>query len=347
MNNLVIRVDAGLEIGIGHVMRCLALAQSWQDSGGRIYFVFANKNPELEGRILDAGMNIILLDGDPASIENCNNLIKIARDVDANWLVVDGYHFGAEYQKTIKEAGMRLLVIDDFGHSDHYYADIVLNQNIYATSSFYECLEPYTRLLLGTKYALLRKEFLKFSGWKRENKEKANNVLVTLGGGDPQNVTLNVIESLKKIQDARLQAKIIVGGANPHYSELKNAVQNFPHYMIIKNGTNMPELMAWADIAITAGGSTCWELAYMQLPGITINQANNQIRTAEVLNQYGTVINLGWFEKLPYERILQTLEQLMRSQHDRKKMAEKGRFLIDGHGSQRVLQCMVGDLNGA
>jgi UDP-2,4-diacetamido-2,4,6-trideoxy-beta-L-altropyranose hydrolase len=347
MKPLVIRADASTEIGTGHVMRCLALAQGWQENGGGVYFVFATHNPELERRILNEGMNIIHSETVPGSIEDSMNLIKIVHETGADWVVVDGYHFGAIYQKKIKNAGLSLLFIDDFGHADHYYADIVLNQNIYAEPSIYKILEPYTRLLLGTKYALLRKEFLKFSGWKKETPEVARKVLVTLGGGDPHNVTLIVIESLKKIQTDGLEVIIIVGGANPHYSELNKAVQNFPNFKIINNGADMPELMAWADIAISAGGSTNLELAFMGLPAITINHAENQVLNSQVLEKNGVSENLGWYENIDSDTIFKTVDLVLGSQKIRNAMCKMGKKLVDGNGVKCLTDIIESEKNAA
>jgi len=347
MSNLIIRADASTAIGTGHVMRCLALAQGWQESGGGVYFVLATHNPELEIRILNEGMKIIHIDADSGSIEDSIQFITILRETGADWVVVDGYHFGAEYQKRIKDAGLSLLFIDDYGHADHYYADIILNQNIYAEPSIYKNIEPYTQLLLGTRYALLRKEFLKFSGWKREIPEVAHKVLVTFGGGDPPNVTLKVIESLKKVRVDNLEVIIVVGGANPHYSELIKAIQNFPKFKIINNGADMPNLIAWADLAISAGGSTNLELAFMGLPSITINHAQNQILNSKVLDQFGLVKNLGWFEKLKQKDISSAVEYFMKSKDKRRQMAEKGRILVDGGGSKRVIEWITGEKNAA
>ncbi len=186
-------------------------------------------------------------------------------------------NFDVEYQKIIKESGFSLLFIDDYGHADHYYADIVLNQNIYADMSFYQYYEPYTRFLLGTKYALIRKEFLKWSGWHRDIPEVARKILVTFGGSDPDNVTHKVIEAVRTVDLDGLEVKVVVGGANPHFDLIYETVKDLSNFTLIKNTENMSELVAWADIAISAGGSTCWELFFMGIPSIIIPIAENQV----------------------------------------------------------------------
>jgi spore coat polysaccharide biosynthesis predicted glycosyltransferase SpsG len=110
--------------------------------------------------------------------------------------VVDGYHFTGEYQKAVKQEGLSLLVVDDFGHAEHYWADVVLNQDMNAEECLYRSREPYTRLLLGPEYVCLRREFRRLPRVPRQSNGAACKLLVTLGGSDPGNVSELVIQSL-------------------------------------------------------------------------------------------------------------------------------------------------------
>jgi UDP-2,4-diacetamido-2,4,6-trideoxy-beta-L-altropyranose hydrolase len=254
---------------------------------------------------------------------------------------VDGYHFGAEYQKQIKDAGFSLLFIDDYGHADYYYADIVLNQNIYADMSFYYNFEPHTRFLFGTKYVLLRKEFLKYSDWHHDIPDVARRILVTLGGSDPENLTLKVIEAVKTVDVSGLEVIVVVGGMNPHFDLIHETVKDFPNFTLLKYADNMPELMAWADIAISAGGSTCWELAYMGTPFITLIIADNQIKVADTLHTAKAAISIGdksFIEK----RLKPALALLINSKELRQRLSINAKSLIDGEGCDRVINQMDG-----
>ena len=162
---LLIRADASTRIGTGHVMRCLALAQAWEDSGRRAAFAMGMDAPALEDRLRSDGMEVVHLSAEPGSLEDAEMTADIAQKMGAGWAVVDGYHFGSDYQRIIKESGLRLLFIDDNGHADHYYADIVLNQNLHANEELYRKREPYTKLLFGTEYVLLRREVWPWRGW--------------------------------------------------------------------------------------------------------------------------------------------------------------------------------------
>jgi UDP-2,4-diacetamido-2,4,6-trideoxy-beta-L-altropyranose hydrolase len=250
---------------------------------------------------------------------------------------VDGYHFDANYQQAIKQANLRLLFIDDYGHASHYYADLVLNQNIYAGESLYANREPYTRLLLGTSYALLRREFWKWRGWRREIPEIARKVLVTLGGGDPDNVTLKVIQALQQVEIHGLEAIIVIGGSNPHQETLKTQIAN-AHcpIQLERNVTDMPALMAWADVAISAGGSTCWELAFMGLPSLILVLAENQQKAVAVLSQQGIMINLGAGTSSEPCYIRQVTAELLPAPHTRHAMMQKSQGIVDGMGAKRT-----------
>jgi UDP-2,4-diacetamido-2,4,6-trideoxy-beta-L-altropyranose hydrolase len=268
--------------------------------------------------------------------------VSLARQLGAAWVVVDGYHFGTDYQQWIKEAGLGLLFIDDEGRGDHYYADLVLNQNIHAHEGLYGAREPYTRLLLGPRYALLRREFWPWRGWRRQVPAVARKILVTLGGGDPDNVTGKVIEALRQVKVEGLEAAVIAGGANPHFQQLEKTVGSLPFSARLKrNVTNMPELMAWADMAITAGGSTCWETAFMGLSGLVMILAENQRPVAEGLAVAGVAINLWWQEKLAPASLAAALQRLLMDQIGRSEMKRRGQALVDGEGSARVLMHLL------
>jgi UDP-2,4-diacetamido-2,4,6-trideoxy-beta-L-altropyranose hydrolase len=339
---ILIRADASTQIGTGHVMRCLALAQACLAEGGQAHFLMGSEGAILAQRLISEGVGVSYGSAPWASEADAQNTISLAKDWQADWVVVDGYHFGAEYQKWLKDAGLKLLVLDDYGHATHYWADIVLNQNITAKKEIYANREPYTKLLLGTRYALLRKEFWPWRSWQRQISPIASKVLITLGGSDPNNVTLAVIQALQKAEIVGLEAIAVVGASNPHYSELAQAVKGWEGSLTLKqNVTNMPELMAWADLAITAGGSTCWETAFMGLPSLVIAIAENQRESVLKLAQLGLPI-------VPNQEDLSTEGKLCRSltdlidlmENNYMQISENLHRLVDGYGSKRILDTL-------
>jgi len=339
--SLFIRADANARIGTGHLMRCLALAQAWKAQGGQAMFITSCESGGLWRRLSDEGFQIIMVERsypDPADWEITSRALAAHSDA---WVVLDGYHFHPAYQRQIKEAGHQLLVIDDTAHLDYYYADVVLNQNINAEWLHYSC-DPYTRLLLGTRYVLLRLEFLAWQGWQREIPPVARKVLVTLGGGAPDNQTLKVIQALQQVDGDGLEAVVIVGVSNPHFQqELQSAIHDSRFLIrLVRNAIDMPELIAWADVAVSAGGSTCWELAFMGLPAVVVVLAENQEGIAAGLGKAGVVLNLSWHTEVSIAQVANTLVGLLEDCDLRRQMSRQGRELVDGLGAERVVESM-------
>lgn len=336
---VVIRADASARMGTGHIMRCLALAQALQAAQGQPVFAMAISTPAIEKRLISEGIPVIPLTVRPGSPEDSRETAALTRRLRARWVVVDGYHFHDEYQQILKQSQLRLLWVDDLASTRHYYADFVLNPTISACKRWYRNREPYTRLLLGTRYALLRQEFWPWQGWQRTVPPTARRLLVTLGGSDPDNVTLKVLRALRYLNVEALEVTIVVGGSNPHYDSLQAAASDLRFPINWQwNASNMPELIAKADMAIAAGGSTCWELAFMGLPSILLILADNQRAMATGLAAAGCTVNLGWHEEVTETEIAATVARLSRSRSDRSRMMAIGQQLVDGKGAHTVIR---------
>jgi UDP-2,4-diacetamido-2,4,6-trideoxy-beta-L-altropyranose hydrolase len=341
VTGLLIRADGGIQMGIGHIMRCLALGQAWQDKGGQAAFLMAGASSALVSRLTSEGMELPRLHARPGSDEDALETAAIARSMGATWVVVDGYHFGSAYQQRVRDGGSSLLVIDDYGHTDHYRCDIVLNQNLHADESLYSHRESQTELLLGPRYALLRREFCRWQGWKRTIAETATKVLVTLGGSDPDNATLKVIEALRNDSGSRMKSVVVVGDCNPNYQAIETAAQK--HSTEVMRGvTDLPALMAWADVAVSAGGTTCWELAFMGLPSLLLILAENQRASVEELDKLGVAKKIGWHSSITSSEMAQHINSLSLSPLTRNVMSSRGSAMIDGLGAVRVISHMQG-----
>ena len=331
---IIIRADASTQMGTGHVMRCIALAQAWQEQGGAVVMVSAEIPTLLRDRLGVENIESRLIEAD----NDAQATIQIAQEIGAEWVVVDGYQFDSYYQRMIKSADLQLLFIDDYGHCDAYCADFVLNQNSYADSLLYAKREPYTQLLLGSRYVLLRREFWQWRGWQRPQPQTPYHVLVTLGGSDPDNVTGKVIDALHSWTAFPLQLTVLVGGGNPHYEDLEARVKRSPHRVELRrNVTDMPRLMSEANIAISAGGSTCWELAFMGLPNLIIVLAENQVAVGKNLDEVGVASNLGWWHELSAETICQQIQTILGDVSRWRAMSTQGQLLVNGYGGQQVV----------
>jgi UDP-2,4-diacetamido-2,4,6-trideoxy-beta-L-altropyranose hydrolase len=339
---LIIRADASVAMGTGHAMRCLALAQAWQDSGGIAVFAMAQSTPAMDARLRAERIELVSFPS-TAGIRDATLTAELARAHRADWVVLDGYHFDTRYQESLKQNGSKILLIDDMGQCSHYFADLVLNQNLHASEKSYRNRENHTRLLLGTRFAMLRREFLPWRNWVREFDPARRRVLVTMGGSDPDNVTERVIESLQRLDVNGLEARVLIGNSNPHSAALERAAERSPKTIcLIKDARNVPELMAWADVAIAAAGSTCWEMCLLGLPALLIDLAENQRPVAGELDRLGSAIHLSSTKDINLDKIAAKLLAFISSVELRTKMSQRARELVDGEGAQRVVSAMQG-----
>ena len=333
---LLIRADASVAIGTGHVMRCLALAQAWQHVGGRVIFVMAESTPAIGERIRSEGAGVVRIGGTRGSNFDSEQLLALARTHKPAWVVADGYEFGPGYQRALKNEGFKVVLIDDNGRTGTYAADIILNQNIHAQECLYRDRESYTKLFLGTRYALLRREFVAARA-PRTISSVGRRLLVSMGGSDPGNVSCRVVEAIDKVEVARLEVVVVAGGSNPHLASLAKAVATSRHTCrILNNVTNMQELIGWADLAISAAGGSCWEYCALGLPAILVAVAENQKLNAEALHVAGAARLVAGGSSFKVDEMTQLVSQLVNSVQERQALSSTARSLVDGGGAGRI-----------
>jgi len=342
---LIIRADADAAMGTGHVMRCLTLAEAWRSHAGPVSFVTRCGSAPLCSRIDQAGYERIDLAEGQGAADDAGVVDDVLAKYPGAAVVLDGYAFDGEYQRRIKARGNALLVIDDFRHAAHYCADLVLNQNLGAEKYAYRC-EPYTRLLLGPRYVLLRSEFAVWRAWQRAIPDCGRRVLITLGGSDADNETLKAVRAVGALEG--IEARVVVGAANPHLDVLRETVHDLePRVRVVADVSTMAELMAWADVAVSAGGTTCWELAFMGLPNVILVLADNQLGIARELDAGGVSRFLGWARDLDVEALSLGVARLLDDREAREEMSSRGRALVDGAGAGRVVEALLSVAEGS
>ncbi len=328
--SLLIRADASATIGTGHVMRCLALAQAWQDAGGQAVFAFAELPDALEKRLARERMSMRRLDVAVASESDSTATVALARECGAAWVVADGYRFAPAFLERLRTDGRRILAVDDMAHLERYPVDLVLNQNLSARRDLYRAkLARDTELLLGPRYSLLRREFRSGTTTRAPLADRALRVLVTFGGSDPENYTDTILQRLAARADG-CEVCVLAGAANMHVSTLREraARASFPCDVRV-NVENVAELMAWADVAITAGGSTVWELAAMRLPALIGAISEDQRAIGPALRRIGS------FRAWTIEGLL---EQDLRAEIERLLAAPRDFGGLDAVGARRVVE---------
>lgn len=267
---LLMRADAGPTIGTGHVLRCLALAQAWRDAGGEVMLAAAELPAPLAARWRAESANVVRIHARRGTSSDAAATRRIAAVDGAAWIVADGYEFSTDYLAHLHETGTPLAVLDDMVHLQRYPVDLVLNQNLSATESAYRGkTAETTRLLLGPKFSLLRREFRVPAAEPCRRERPARRILVTFGGADAENFTGRILENLGRSAQAALDVVVLAGSANPHVDLLRAQAASLPFPCDVRVGVeNVAAVMRWADAAISAGGSTVWELAAMRLPAL-------------------------------------------------------------------------------
>jgi UDP-2,4-diacetamido-2,4,6-trideoxy-beta-L-altropyranose hydrolase len=338
---VLIRADASVPMGTGHVMRCLALAQRLASS--RIPVAFASSGmPELlQLRVEAEKIPVFALSEEPGTMQDALTTIRLAAQMAANWIVLDGYHFSLAFQERLHLAGYRILLIDDSGQPMGYVADLILNQNLVATPDLYPQLFPGSELLLGTKFVLLRNEFLRAPVPRREFRPLGGKLLITMGGSDPKGYNLQILQQLAEARIDDLTIRITSGIGQHVESQVRHFVARYGvNASVPQMSETMFDLMNWADLAISAGGSTCWELAYLGVPGILLQVAENQMASMSALAR--SQIFLCFDEDdLNNGKLINACIHLLGDLARRQHLSEAAQTLVDGRGAERVVQRML------
>ncbi len=321
-------------------MRCLALAQAWQHGGGDVIFAMAHATAAIRERLRSEQVKIVDVATDSGSAEDLRQTISAARLHNAEWLIVDGYHFDAHYLSELQCVGS-VLLIDDNGELEFYSPELVLNQNGHARAEMYAKHGPRTRLLLGPRYALLRNEFMAYRAWVRKIAARGTRVLLTMGGSDPKDLTPSVLSALAGLSIDDLRIRVVVGGSAENRNRVAETARKFPSRVeTISNAANMAELMAWADLAIAGAGTTCWEMCLLGLPAVLVVVAENQRFIARHLAEKGAAVNAGPADSIDGTSLTRGAAELLGSMDRRLQMSQAARQLVDGRGRERVLETM-------
>lgn len=322
---LLIRADASPHMGTGHVMRMLALALAARAAGVKVVLTGHVTVPWVVDRLAHEQIPFYPLPEDPPVRENPQDLLATLTQHAPDWVVLDGYHFGTDCQRAVRATGCRLLLLDDYHHWDTYAADILLNQNIGSEGWSYGA--GVGRTLLGPRYALLRPEFIHVGQPVRRD---GKHLLLTFGGGDLSAHLREIRPSLVLPELEGWTLRVITGAMPP--ALVADILADSPATLeILPRVDDVPGLMRATDLAITAGGSTCWELCALGVPFLTVEVAENQRGVIAGLARAGVA------SPLTPDR----LRDYLMDNALRDTAAEKGRALVDGHGAERVVAVMT------
>ena len=330
------RADGGREIGMGHIRRCLSVSAALREVGEQTCFLVSD---DAAVSLLDAqGQDYRVLNSSWHNPEEeLETLLPVLRESGRGVFFADSYYVTAEYLRQVGEL-MPVCRMDDMGISG-LPADLLINYNIFATQSLYTIDNGKTNYLLGTKYAPLRREF---QNVYQPVREKAERVLITTGGSDRYDLTGQILKSaLQKPETKDLEYCVVSGPYNEYLPQLREMEQQHGNVHIYNNVTQMSELMQSCDIAVTAGGSTMYELCAVGVPMLCFSFVDNQEKIVEGFRERKIVRFAGNYLTQKEKMIPLLIEQIA-ALHDsvelRRSCNEKERELVDGQGAWRIAE---------
>lgn len=356
--NIAFRVDASSTIGIGHFMRCLALAHELRKNGSYIRFVVRYLPKYLADVLSMDAIECIHLEDEANNFLNdlsYASWLGVSQEQDArstmqslsdrqwDWLIVDHYAIGAPWEQALRSVCHKLMVIDDLADRQHE-CDLLLDQTLGRTRSDYIRLVPDDcAVLTGPQYALLRPEFAEFRRYslRRRTTSKIERLLVTMGGIDKGNATGKTLEALKDCSLPReCRITVILGLDSPWLSCVNDLAANMPWPTKVKvNVQNMAELMANSDLVIGAAGITSWERCCLGLPSLIVVLAQNQLEASVALKKSGCAKVLGTQDEI--SKNLRLLLQELTINQELAKMTQASYAITDGQGVNRIKRIIL------
>jgi len=332
--NILFRADAGEEIGSGHLMRCLGLAQYLRDEGASCSLLTTGKEEPAVARWRGEEINVQEHRTKCGSPEDAAATLAAAAAIGAQWIVADGYDFDIAWQRVAKEGGAGLLCFDDLGGAP-FAADVVVNQNPGAQDLSYD-MEDGGRVLSGPDYVVLRRDIRCL---KREAASSPPRILVTFGGYDGDNLALAAMRELAGLE-APFTATVICAVDAEGLAEAQAFAASHSDRFHVTPPTDIVPLMATTDLALCAGGTTSLELASLGVPMVLVTVADNQEPGAAALNRAGCARLAGCgVSALP--DAAKALGDLLRDVAVYKDMGRAGPALVDGCGAERVFKVMT------
>ena len=351
--HIAFRADASPEIGSGHLMRCVTLANALAGRGAMVTFLTRLGAAPLLETVRAKGYAVrILSDDPPKSAPSPDGTahdhwlpVAMARDAEQSAailgeigpldsLVVDHYALDHRWEKHLRPHAGRILVIDDLADRRHD-CDILLDQNLVeGFETRYDGLVPaWCRKLLGPAYALIGQEFRAARSTLRRRDGVVRRILVFLGGADPSNETSKALRAIEALRRHDIAVDVVLGAMSPHIDVVRAQIATMPNTTLHVQVPNMAELMVAADLAIAAGGSATWERCCVGLPTIAMALADNQVDTLKKLENLKLLEFIGNAVGTTEDQLRSALDQMMSSPEWLRKQATIADQVTDGRGA--------------
>jgi len=330
----IICAAASPKTGYGKVMSCLGLSLALSRENYRSVFLLPQTDAEIRNEFERRGQLIRELIDESNLEQDLYQLQELFEEYDSDLLIVDSSLASPLFLKKVANLGVATVVFDDHAQRD-YPCDLILNPYGYSTPQSYPSRRA-GQLLLGPDYAPLREEFLAAREMCGSLKEKVEVVMVTLGVTDPDNQTDKVLTALEDCPGVDI-ILLVVGIGFPHRKAVLERLKNYRKPVIPFFGVaDMAQIMLSSDMAISASGITCYELACLGIPTITLVLNEKQRRNAEELAKRGVTLDLGRAHDFTPQELRKAVQALISNPEKRKMMSEIGKKMVDGQGGKRA-----------
>jgi UDP-2,4-diacetamido-2,4,6-trideoxy-beta-L-altropyranose hydrolase len=333
--DVIMRVDCTIETGRGHFSRSLVLAQALKCQGVKVAWMGA-LDELAQHRLGSSGIINYTAQHRAGSPADADALVKLVRELSAAAAVLDNYAFDPHYQRYLFEQQIPCALFDDIAHHSAYNCDVIINHNPYATQSLYPMRSDHTRLLLGGAYTLLREEFTK----KSNIAISFTDIVITLGGGDVGQWLQPLIQMVTPLL-ASYRAKVLLSGIEQNRNVVKELDNGNSRIEWLFDAADIAAQMAHAAVAITAGGTSCWELASQGVPMVVMQLADNQRLVAEYIASQNVGVNLGQFDIIDSTEFQSTLRNLLGAPQMLKAMAENASALVTPNGADTLGAALI------
>lgn len=355
---IAFRSDASSQIGTGHVIRCLTLADALREEGAECQFVCR----EHEGHLIDyirargyevhtlpkpgviASFESDLAHADWLGVDWHIDLAQTQRALGSrrlDWLIADHYGLDFRWESALRSSCRRIMAIDDLADRRHE-CDLLLDQNFGSSRERYRSLVPnYCEQLYGPDYALLQPVYAARRAQMRKRNGEIRRALIYFGGGeDSANITGVALRAFETPDLARIKLDIVLSPTNAHRKSLHEAACRRGNTRFYSHLSDLADLMASADLSIGAGGATTWERCCLGLPSLIVSIANNQLPACKALWAQGFIEYLGHFEVITADLISERVRLLAEQHHTLRDLSERTMTLVDGKGVRRVVHAI-------
>ncbi|MCQ2081151.1 MAG: UDP-2,4-diacetamido-2,4,6-trideoxy-beta-L-altropyranose hydrolase [Lachnospiraceae bacterium] len=340
------RADGNARIGMGHLMRTLSIAKEVQKEEECVFLC----SDEASGLVVkENGLKVILTKTQAFSMEEAEWIAE--KYDDQGTILVDSYLATNEYFKILRK-NKKVFYLDDLGE-EKFDVDVIINYNSYADEksyiSLYEGVKNPPEFIIGSRFVPLRDEFVNA---RASANNEVKNILLTTGGGDIDNISGSILDKLlSSLDENDIKINVVIGAMNPNYEKLIKMAKADSRVLIHRDVRKMSELMKNMDAAISAGGSTCYELCAMNIPFVVFSYADNQIKLSSDMDKKKAACLAGHIfnensKKTVINNICEKMKLIIQDESVRNLMREHSLNVTDGLGAKRLAKMLVGKMEG-